>query len=48
VHGNRDPEEGGLGVDVAIEGDPVGATLDIECGDRGMVGHLQQIKAKNL
>ena len=39
--GNGHAEEGGLGVDISVKGDPSGRALNIEGGDRGVVRHLQ-------
>ena len=46
MYGHGDPQEGGLGVDVAVEGDPVGSALNIEGGDRRMMGYLGNIVSK--
>ena len=51
MYGHGDPQEGGLGVDVAVEGDPVGSALNIESGDRRMMGYLgniEQVRKKNF
>jgi hypothetical protein len=40
-----DPQEGGLGVDVTVEGDPVCPALHVEGRDGGMMGHLNKVKS---
>ncbi len=37
-----DPQEGGLGVDVTVEGDPVRPALHVEGRDGGMMGYLNK------
>ncbi len=38
-----DPQEGGLGVDVTVEGDPVRPALHVEGRDGGMMGYLNKL-----
>ena len=42
---NRHAEEGGLGVDVAGEGDLAGGALHVEGGNRGMVRYLGTVQS---
>jgi len=42
MYGHRDPQKGGLGVDVTVEGDPVCPALHVEGRDRRMMRHLNK------
>jgi hypothetical protein len=41
-----DPQEGGLGVDVTVEGDPVRPALHVEGRDGGMMGYLNKVNKR--
>jgi hypothetical protein len=45
VDSDGDPQEGGLGVDVAVEGDPVRPALHVEGRDGRMMGYLNKVKS---